>query len=760
MLRPPYSSASRLIPSLTIGCLLALPPAFAATALGDDANAPVPAPAPAGADQTDRQLRNDVDAYFHYAWIGRYDLASQFAQKIVDETTDPASLIPVLEDTAKLHDPNMGYMSQLLLFDNQADLKEATDKLLLQVQAGNVKRAQDPALIEKTIRDMADGERAYENNIPNLRHSGELAIPIMIQFLRLDDDQHRPYRGVVRRALLDMGKPALNPLLAATDMKDYDALLTVVDTLGYLGYDVAAPYLTKISKDQTVPEGVRNAATSALGRLQITTDQSSDTAKMFYDLALRFYYDSAQIGQVINNPGTDPSAPIQTCNYWTWDADKGLVRAEVPASIFDDLMAMRQCDQALTLQSDYPEAVSLWLDADNKREADLPAGATDPVRGDEPPAHYFNVSAGARHLDDALARALKDRNGAVVLKLTRSLGRIIGRSALPGEVGQPLTDALRFPDKRVRYEAACALASELPDKPFANQQWVVPLLVEAIGEGGQGNLLVLGPNQDDANALQDILRRLGYVTAAAGSPEDAVAAAGTLPTVDAIVYARGVQDETAVRLITLASQTPELEDAVDVVLSDSATGPIQALTLNNPLVSLTTQTDGDQLKQAIEDARTKAGLAPLGADEATAYSIRAAQNVLNLAISQNAVLDLSVGEKGLRAALGGSNPELVVAIGRILAHFPTPSAQQAIAQRALDDQTPHDVRVQLFKSLAESAKAYGNQLDGGQVELVVKEAIELKDDALRSGAAEVRGALNLPTDEATNLILSQSGQPG
>src|SRR5580658_9413509 len=67
-----------------------------------------PAPAPAEATPADRQLRNDVDAYFHYAWIARYDLAAQFGQKIADETTDPAGLIPVLEETAKAHDPNMG----------------------------------------------------------------------------------------------------------------------------------------------------------------------------------------------------------------------------------------------------------------------------------------------------------------------------------------------------------------------------------------------------------------------------------------------------------------------------------------------------------------------------------------------------------------------------------------------------------------------------------------------------------------------------
>ena len=41
--------------------------------------------------------------------------------------------------------------------------------------------------------------------------------------------------------------------------------------------------------------------------------------------------------------------------------------------------------------------------------------------------------------------------------------------------------------------------------------------------------------------------------------------------------------------------------------------------------------------------------------------------------------------------------------------------------------------------------------------LLQKEAIEIKDSDLRSAAAEARGALNLPTDQARDLILNASG---
>ncbi len=777
---PPVSQplAKKLIASRLLSAVaaLALPLGIAAaaraqatTAPADTAAAPAaaapapapdvmpPAPAPEEASPEEKVLRNDVWAYFHYAWIGKYDLASQMALKITDEATDPKALIPILQDVAKEHDANQGYLAQLLLFDNQPDAKAATDKLLLKVQAGNVSRAQDPDLIAQTLRDMNANERAYENHLPYLRASGEMAVPVMLQFMRLNDDSHLPYRSVVRRALADMGRDAVNPLIAATEMRDTDTLLTVIDTLASIGYDAAGPYLAALATDASLPEGVHAAAKSALGRLGADA-MATDPAGAYLDLATKFYYGKADIAQVISNPGPTADAPILTSNYWVWDAQKGLVRTEVPAAIFYDLMAQRTLDSALKLKADMPEAVALWLDANNKREVDLPVGSTDPIRGDQPSAHYYNVSVGAKHLNDALARALKDRNSAVALKLTHSLGQIVGRVSLDVRLGDPLTEALRFSDKRVRFEAALAIGTALPAKPFSNQDLVVPLLVQAIGEGGGGNIIVIGPTMDDANALANDLKKLGYVTAAVASPGEAVPAAATLPSVDAIVIARGVSDPDITAIAAVAAQTPALADTVQIALKAANTGTASALALSSPTFSVTTETTGDGLKKAIEDTRTKAGQSALDPKEVDAYALAAADALEKLAVSQNAQLSVAGAEPGLLAALDSPRAELVAAIGKVVAYLPTATAQQGLAKVALNDQAAAEVRISLFKSLSNSAKAFGNQLEPAQVSLLQKQAVEIKEPALRSGAAEALGALNLPTDQARDLILNQIAQ--
>ena len=172
-----------------------------------------------------------------------------------------------------------------------------------------------------------------------------------------------------------------------------------------------------------------------------------DVADLFYKLAERFYYNNASIQ-------ADPKSP--TAWLWSWDtAANSLSGKEIPSSIFSDRMAMREARFALDLGTGRGDALSLWLAADNKREVDLGEGQ-DPS-GPKLPANYYNVTAGAEYCDAVLARSLGDHNAAVVLKAIKSLAQIVG----PGSLSQgnnPLVEAMAYPDRLVRFEAAFALA--------------------------------------------------------------------------------------------------------------------------------------------------------------------------------------------------------------------------------------------------------------------------------------------------------------
>src|SRR5262249_52435964 len=155
--------------------------------------------------------------------------------------------------------------------------------------------------------------------VEQLRQSGELAVPILIDYLR--DPAKAEYHDPIRSALRDMGRPVLNPLVAVTETKNQDLLIPVLDVLGELGYSGASPYIARVAALPDETPSSKAAAGQALRRMGASGVLSP--ADMFYDLGEKFYYDNADISA----DKRDPNAPA---NVWYWDETKGLIRKQVP----------------------------------------------------------------------------------------------------------------------------------------------------------------------------------------------------------------------------------------------------------------------------------------------------------------------------------------------------------------------------------------------------------------------------------------------
>src|SRR5205085_12322393 len=119
----------------------------------------------------------------------------------------------------------------------------------------------------------------------------------------------------------------------------------------------------------------------------------------------------------------------------------------------------RECEYVLKLNASRGDAVSLWIAAGYKREAEIPEGQNDTFWEEKhPTTHYYAVASGTAHLNPALARALRDSNSAVALRAIRSLNEIVGATNLFAGDVSPLIDALRYTDRQVRIEAGLAIA--------------------------------------------------------------------------------------------------------------------------------------------------------------------------------------------------------------------------------------------------------------------------------------------------------------
>jgi hypothetical protein len=708
--------------------------------------AAVPATAPGEGNVDARKL---VEDYWHYGKIARYDLANASGQKLLASGADPAQVLLAFEQTAADRKDNLD--EWILRFQQVEQTRQTTEQIIKVLNQGRYTRRSEPNFIMQNIERLTSSSRGYQNGIAQLRDSGELAVPFMIQYLR--DPTKTQYHAAIRRALRDLGRYSLNPLVAATDMKDADVLAMVCTTLGDLGYDVAVPYLARVAQQKALPNPTRQAATDAIQRItgQQNNPQSLNTAALYYQLGEKFYYDTAAIRVDERNP---------VGYMWYWDNTKGLIKTDVPTPIFNELMAMRQTEFAMKLGGSTGtggDALSLWLASNYKREVELPQGSTDPTREpNQPDAHYYGVQAGAQYLNAALNRALTDRNSQVALKVILSLQGIAGReNTLPGGHG-PLVDAMAYPDRIIRYESAFAVAGSLPQTAFEGKDRVVPLLAEALSQTGQSSVLIAAPTQEAINALAEGLKAAGY-TVGGGTSADAVATAATeMNSVDVVIISDELAAPEVERLLNSRNQPVKLAGASKLVMVKSDASPYAARAQSDPMISTTQARAADALKPAIDQARSKAGGLPVDPAIATKYATRAGELLARLAISNTTVFDLATAEPSLLASLTDQRPEIVKLSGNVLAFVNTTNGQAGLLTVGAEEKTADDVKISLLKSLSTNAKYFGNKLEPQQIETLAKLVEGAPNLEVRSAAAEAHGALNLPPDQAKGLILKQA----
>lgn len=749
----------RMLASACVGVALALicPTGALAQQAGTQPAQPATQPQtqPQGGVQsvTPEQLLKLVEDFYHFATIANYPAANALGQQILASSPDPQALLDAFREVQGRRTEEISDLDRRFLQWQQTEqIGETTRQIVEMVNQGRQQRATDPAFIAEQIERLNKGALAYRNGLAQLRNSGEYAVPVMIQYLR--NPEQAEFHADIRRAMIDLGRDMLPPLLAATRMEDERVLASLLLVLGELRYDAAVPFLLE-AKETSQSQSVQTAANRALQTIGFTGN--STAAQEFQNLSERIYYGGSAAYQ--------PNARIGLASIWHWGGQAaGLTRTDVPPQIYDEIMAMRTAGKALQLGQGMDEALALWLASNYRREGELPEGEMDRTRPeDDPSAGYYGTQAGVRYLQMVLDRAERDRTlpgdrryntADVSLRAIKSLQEIVGRSAI-GEGGSPLTNAMNYPDRRVRIEAAMALAQALPTQGFAGQEQVVPLLADALSQTGQPNVLVVMQNRDKLNAASQVLTDAGYSVADATSATEAIEKAQALPGVSVVLLDQGLGDQGIDQFLANARNNPKLNAAAKLVQVGSTASRYEALKETNPTLNTTTATGGEGLIAAIELARQSSGGLPLEPEGATNLASRAGNLLKEIGIG-NTIFDLASGEPTILTALDDERAGIQKLAGEVAALLSSSAAQRALLDKALNDDTADDVKISVFNSLATSAKRYGNQLETAQVEELLDVAAGAENLDVRAAAAEAVGALDLPADQVRRLIVEET----
>ncbi|MHC4718199.1 MAG: response regulator, partial [Planctomycetota bacterium] len=382
----------------------------------------------------------------------------------------------------------------------------------------------------------------------------------------------------------------------------------------------------------------------------------------------------------------------------------------------------------------------------------LPAGQKDPVLGnDQQSARFYARAVGARFLQPALARALKDKNTPVAVGLIEALYDTTPADALVQPVAggvRPLVSALGHPDRHVRLLAAVSLANALPTQRFNGHDQVMWVLNEALRQTGKRTVLLVADDEAQRNRLQDVLRTLDCQVIDQPDSGKALTHIRTAGNVDVVLLTDRPGPTVfvnALRASPVLRQTPVVCASNRVAVQDFAKADKQ-------MVILPAGAGPGALDQALNQALQQGAERPLTKEQAANWAVRAAKAIRLLGLTRNTVLDITQALTTLIETTRDPRAAVKVAAAEALAVMANADAQRAVAVLANNAKVGEAVRISAYKALAESLRRFGNQLTESQSQDVVTVVKSKASAALREAAAQALGAMNLPSGKVASVV--------
>lgn len=693
-------------------------------------------PLPAAAQDAD-QLWAD---FCHYVRIANPTLAGEAAGQLV--SIDPGQLLDAVE-SSRFGDPSNIFRRT----DRMEEISEQADTIERMIQQARIDRSRETERIAADIENLGSGQRAFTNAVERLSAAGQFAAPQLLA--ALSDRGKADMHSQIMQAMIDIGRPMVAPLSVALPKLNPVTQTQVARVLAEIGYPQAIPALREVMDNPQADASASAAAAAAVNILAENTRVSPGltAAELYLELGLGTYNTATDSPAALDGYDTTNDTGVA----WTYDpkltvaGDPGLMPVVVPGAILGDVLAMQAAEKALTLDSDLDGALSLYLAANLRRENRLPEGAADPSYSPsrQSPSYYAMV-AGPKRLHDVLTMALDARDVDLALDAIAGLSATASLDAL-----QPLVRGLNYPDRRVRFRSAEALAYAHPTESFTQDFRVVPVMADAVRQSDAKYAVVISPSQDSRNALLSALNDLEYTTSDGPTVAAAAGIVATSPGIDLVVVEG---DPSAINLTIEATEANYklASSAIIALTTPAGLSGLSAKYEDDPRVSVIAQ--ADDLAAAIEYAVTSYSGEAITKDQATEFALSALSLLEDIAASDDTVFDIQDAMPSLVLSVSDDRDEVAIASGNVLAKIDDAGAQGAIAIAAVNG--AGDAQIELLKDLAQSANAFGNLISAEMSDQIL-ELVKTSTGDLANAAAQAHGALALPTSNAVDLILAK-----
>ena len=672
-----------------------------------------------------------LEEFIHYTNIARTDLASGYAEQLLNTAsgTDLASVVDGPEfDRDRLD-------SALQRAARVDSLEIIAGELMTRIESGRLALARDTQRIQEAVEMLAGTLRQRMIAERRLEAAGEYAVPALLTEIVSGKDTALALS--CRDLVVKIGRTSVYPLCTAMESLDAATQQTICGMLTEIGYGHAVPALRGLAEDSANTVDVREAAELALRSLGANTSVSLSAA--WADLSVSHFKGFASLLPY----------PADAENMiWAYDDFTGLQGTPVATEIYHSVRSMQAAARSVALDPNNDYGVALYAAANLRREnrADT-AGVTDPVYGDQNRSPQFYATAfGTSIGQQVLAMGLGQNDTALIRDALAALAITTGDMGLfSGEqFGGPLRQALRYPDRRVRIEAAIIVAEAQPRANFGDEPLVMAELSNAIRGYGQPSALVVAATEEDAQVASAGLVEAGYVVLASATTVDGLAESmKDASVVDLVVMdVDASQVDSNLRSLRASARTaasPVLVFATGVDLP----GMRAAYPAGGSVMAIDRNASGSGRLAAMNQLMAQASGGTLDETAALIYAIEATEAVNALAAgTRGDVLNPKEALSTYLDALQSRSGGLRMLIAEGLSEMDSSEAQVALIDAALD--ATGSEQIELLTYATASVRSFGNQTTPDQVASVLS-MVELADESgLADAAAALHGALDLP----------------
>lgn len=685
------------------------------------------------------QLLDDFNFFVNTANV---ELAAANARALLDRGLTPEEFLGVVEDSAQLESRFEAAYLRALRYQELEDLAAELHELY---EEGRRARSRDLDEIDRNIAMLTGNARAKQLARGRLMEAGEYAVPSLLAPLMQDGD--RLLQSEAQRLLIDMGRDSVKPLVAALPGVAPNVQEKICLILGSIGYEMAVPYLADLASGTSL-DAVRDSANRAIRRIQGSNAADQPVSTLYRDLAASYLTESASLTSF---PGERHQL------LWSFSPSLGLQPTAIYTEVYHEAMAMDLAQRALKLNDSDMQSVAIWLEANFSRELDQPEGYDNPAYApDRRDAQYYAVAAGSTPVQIALGKAL-DTNDTVMARLMiGALNESTGGATLWQGLGtsRPLVDALSYPDRRVRYDAAMTIAAADPRTGFSGSELIVPTLASVVGDAGDRYALVIARDEERQQQFDAVLADLGFIVLPpVPNLQQSFAFISDIPGVDVIIS--DIDDDAGIELIEEVRRTARLQATPIIALMPfESVNRFGGRYSNDDLTRIARDGLGSsELEATVQAVVSRASGEPMGEDEAAAYSDRALELLEQLAVGRNTVLNVADAASSLIGVLPVTFDQTQLDVASVLSHINEQRAQIAIVDAALN--SDGDQRIALIRIASSSAKRFGNMLEDRQIRRVIDLAENASGDEATAAAAFI-GSLNLSGNRIVPLILGNN----